>query len=203
MLIDTPDPVAAWQEFSARQSGYVDYLGAHDTIRVVGPDTDITMRTAGRRWISADGHLNFPDGEVFTGPIEDSVNGTIRYTFPTVFMGREAEDVQLWFEDGRVTRWEAKRGKPLLDHLLTMDDGARRLGEFAIGTNYAVPVFTKSILFDEKIGGTCHLAVGRSIPLTGGRNESNLHWDMVCDLRQGGEISADGEVFHRDGKWLI
>jgi aminopeptidase len=203
MMIDQPDPVASWQGFSKRQQGYCDYLSGHDLIRVVGPDTDISLRTQGRMWINADGHLNFPDGEVFTGPIEDSVNGHIRYTYPTIYAGREAEDVHLWFEDGVVVKSEALRGKELLDELLAMDDGAKRLGEFAIGTNYSVPAFSKSILFDEKIGGTCHLALGNSIPISRGLNVSSLHWDMVCDLRVGGEISADGEVFHRDGQWLI
>jgi aminopeptidase len=203
MLLDTPDPVAAWQVMSARQAHYCQFLGERDEIRVVGDDTDIRMRTQGRSWLNADGKVNFPDGEVFTGPLEDSVNGHIRYTYPTVFQGREAEDVQLWFEDGVVTRWEAKRGRELLDELFAMDEGARRLGEFAIGTNYNIPTFSKNILFDEKIGGTCHLAVGASIPSTGGQVRSALHWDMVCDLRRGGTIIADGETILQDGQWTI
>jgi aminopeptidase len=203
MLLDEADPVAAWQEMSTRQAGYCRALGGHDEIRITGDGTDLRLRTRGRTWINADGKVNFPDGEVFTGPLEDSVNGHIRFNYPTVFQGREAEDVELWFEDGVVTRWEARRGKELLDELLAMDEGARRLGEFAIGTNYAIPGFTKNILFDEKIGGTCHLALGASIPPTGGQVHSALHWDMVCDLRNGGEITADGETVVRDGLWTI
>lgn len=203
MLLDTPDPVQAWREMEARQRRWCEILSGQDEIRVQSEDTDIRFRTRGRRWVSADGRRNFPDGEVFTGPLEESVTGHIRYTYPTVFHGREAEDVHLWFEDGIVTRWEARSGKALLDELLAQDDGARRLGEFAIGTNYAIPTFTKNILFDEKIGGTCHLALGASIPESGGINKSALHWDMVCDLRQGGVITADGDVIHENGAWKI
>jgi aminopeptidase len=203
MRLDEPDPVATWRAQSALQDGYAAFLAGRDEVRIVAEDTDIRMRTKGRRWINDDAHLNFPGGEVFTGPIEETVEGHIRYTYPTVFQGREAEDVHLWFEDGIVTRWEARRGKELLDEMFAMDPGARRLGEFAIGTNYGVPTFTKSILFDEKIGGTCHLAVGNSIPLTGGVNQSALHWDMVCDLRQGGVIYSDGEPLLENGQWKI
>jgi aminopeptidase len=203
MLLDTEDPLASWRAMRDKQNLWADWLAGHDEIHVQAEDTDLRLRTKGRKWISCHGQKNFPDGEVFTGPIEDSANGHIRYSFPTVFAGREAEDVHLWFEDGLVTRWEARRGRELLDELLAMDDGARRLGEFAIGTNYSVPTFTKNILFDEKIGGTCHLAVGASIPDSGGVNQSALHWDMVCDLRNGGAVSADGEVFHESGQWKI
>lgn len=203
MRLDTPDPVAAWHEASARQQKWVDHMQQHDTIRVVAADTDITFKTAGRTWVNADGKMNFPDGEVFTGPIEESVNGTVRFTYPTIFGGREAEDVTLRFADGVVTHWEARRGKELLDELFAMDAGARRLGEFAIGTNECIPTFTKNILFDEKIGGTCHFAVGASIPETGGINKSALHWDMVCDMRSGGAIYADGELIQENGVWKI
>ena len=203
MFLDQDDPVAAWQALSARQNRYCQTLSAHEAFRVEAGDTDIRFQTQGRKWINADGHLNFPDGEVFTGPLETSVQGHIRFTYPTVYAGREAEDVQLWFEDGLVTRWEARRGKELLDELFAMDEGARRLGEFAIGCNDAIRTFSKNILFDEKIGGTCHFAVGAGIPMTGGVNQSALHWDMVRDLRSGGRISADGEVIHENGLWKL
>ncbi len=203
MLLDKPDPVAAWREVAALQKGYCDYLQSKQQVRIVAEDTDLTIGVGGRTWISADGKRNMPDGEVFTGPVENSANGHIRYSFPTIYNGRGAEDVQLWFEDGVVVRWEAREGRELLDELFAMDDGARRLGELAIGTNYGVPTFTKNILFDEKIGGTCHLAVGASYPSTGGINESALHWDMVCDLRSGGALYADGELFHENGQWKI
>ena len=201
--LDTPDPVAAWQEASAIQADYCRYLTDKREIHIQADGTDLKLAVQGRTWINADGQKNFPDGEVFTGPIENSANGHIRYTFPTIHNGRGAEDVRLWFEDGQVVKWEAREGKELLDELFAMDDGARRIGELAIGTNYNVPTFTKNILFDEKIGGTCHLAVGFSIPGTGGMNESALHWDMICDLRDGGSISADGEMFHENGQWKI
>ncbi len=203
MRLDSDDPVAEWRKVSELQAKYVDYLTPKSEIRIVAEDTDLTLKTTGRTWINADGKLNFPDGEVFTGPLETSANGHIRYQFPTIVQGRGAEDVHLWFEDGVVVRWEAREGKSLLDELFAMDDGARRIGEFAIGTNYNIPKFTKDILFDEKIGGTCHIAVGHSILGTGGENESALHWDMICDLRNGGQISADGEVFHDNGEWRI
>jgi len=203
MFLDLPDPVAAWNELSKEQARYCDYLNQRSEIHIEAEDTDLTMSVEGRTWINADGHLNFPDGEVFTGPVENSVNGTIRYPYPTNYHGRQAEDVRLWFENGYVTRWEAKQGKDLLDELFAMDEGARRLGEVAIGNNYQVPEFTGNILFDEKIGGTCHLAVGNSIPGTGGVNVSALHWDMVCDLRRGGRVSADGEIIHENGVWKI
>lgn len=203
MRLDTPDPVAALRDASERQQRWADFLQTRNIIRVVAEDTDISFSTAGRKWVNADGKCNFPDGEVFTGPVEESVNGTVRFTYPTVFAGREAEDVTLTFENGTVTHWTAKRGKELLDELFAMDEGARRLGEFAIGTNENVTTFTKNILFDEKIGGTCHFAIGASIPETGGVNKSALHWDMVCDLRRGGTIYADAEPIQRNGIWLI
>ncbi len=203
MLLDIPDPVQAWRDFSGQQERIKEVLSRHSEIRVVAPDTDLRVRTEGRTWINADGRLNFPDGEIFTGPLETSANGHIRYTYPTVYAGREAEDVHLWFEDGVVTRWEARQGQSLLDELFAMDDGARRLGEFAIGNNFHIPTFSRNVLFDEKIGGTCHLAVGASIPMTGGQVQSALHWDMICDLRQGGAIYADGDLIQENGEWKI
>lgn len=203
MRLDTPDPVQAWRDFSAEQERLRVILSQQDEIHVVAEDTDIRVRTKGRIWVNADGQMNFPDGEIFTGPHETSANGHIRYTFPTIYDGREAEDVHLWFEAGRVVRWEARRGKDLLDELFAMDEGARLLGEFAIGNNFNVPSFTKNILFDEKIGGTCHLAVGASIPMTGGTVQSALHWDMVCDLRRGGAIYGDGELLQENGVWKV
>jgi aminopeptidase len=203
MLLDTPNPVAEWRAMSERQQTYCDYLAKTRVIKIEALDTELTLNVEGRSWINADGHFNFPDGEVFTSPVEDSASGHIRYTFPTVMQGRGAEDVRLWFENGEVVRWEAREGKELLDELFAMDDGARRLGEVAIGTNDAVPAFTRNILFDEKIGGTCHLAVGNGFPKAGGVNKSALHWDMICDLRSGGRILADGQVIHENGRWLL
>lgn len=201
--LDDDDPVASWQAVSRRQQRLVEFLNGVREIRVVGDGTDLTLSVTGRTWINADGHINFPDGEVFTGPVEDSVRGTIRFSFPGIFQGQEIEDIRLRFEDGRVVQAEAARGQALLDALLATDPGARYVGEFAIGTNERITRFSRNLLFDEKIGGTVHLALGASYPITGGRNRSAIHWDMICDLRQGGEIYADGQPIFRDGRFLL
>lgn len=203
MFLDKDDPIAAWQAFSVDQQKKVDILDKVRTLRIVAEDTDLTLSVAGRKWMNSDGHRNFPSGEVFTGPIEDSANGHIRYTFPGISAGREVEDIRLRFESGRVVEASAGRGQEYLLAMLDSDSGARFLGEVAIGNNYGIEQFTKNTLFDEKIGGTCHLALGSSYPETGGLNESALHWDMVCDLRQGGQIYADGQVIHQDGQWNV
>ena len=203
MFLDRDDPIAEWQAFSRDQQAKVDYLDKVKTLRFVAEDTDITVSVAGRTWMNSDGKRNFPSGEVFTGPVEDSANGTIRFTYPAIRNGHEVEDVRLTFKDGRVVDATASRG---LDHLLAeldTDSGARFLGEVAVGNNFGIQRFTKNTLFDEKIGGTCHFALGSSYPETGGQNHSAIHWDMVCDLRCGGEIHADEQVIHKDGKWLI
>jgi aminopeptidase len=196
------DPVAAWRDFSAKLDQIVERLAGVSTVRVLAEDTDITVGVAGRRWIPCHGDRNFPDGEVFTAPIETETRGDVRFSYPAIFGGREVEDVRLRFEGGRVTRSEAAAGAGLLREMLAMDDGASILGEFAIGANYAVERYSKQILFDEKIGGTCHMAVGAGYPESGSTNTSALHWDMVCDLRSGGEIHADGEVIYKDGRFL-
>ena len=196
------DPVAAWSDFAATLAKVAERLSGVRELRVVAEDTDLTVGVEGRRWIPCHGDRNFPDGEVFTGPIETATRGDVRFSFPAIFGGREVQDVRLRFDGGRVVRSEAAAGAELLQQMLAIDDGASILGEFAIGTNYAVERFTKQILFDEKIGGTCHMAVGAGYPETGSTNTSGLHWDMVCDLRSGGEIYADGELIHRDGHFL-
>jgi aminopeptidase len=196
------DPVAAWESFAGRLREIADRLAGVRELRVVAEDTDLTVGVEGRRWIPCHGDRNFPDGEVFTGPIETATRGDVRFSFPAIFSGREVDDVRLRFEGGRVVRSEAAGGAELLSQMLAIDDGASILGEFAIGTNYGVERFTKQILFDEKIGGTCHMAVGAGYPETGSTNTSGLHWDMVCDLRSGGEIYADGELIHREGRFL-
>jgi aminopeptidase len=201
-FLDADDPIAAWQAFGQELERVGSFLETRTELRVVGADTDLTLGVGGRTWIRADGHSNLPDGEVFTGPIEDSVEGTIRFTFPASIRGRVAEDVFLRFEGGEVVEATASTGQDFLREMVGMDDGARRAGEFAFGLNRAVTEYTGSLLLDEKIGGTVHLALGRSIPGTGGVNESALHWDMVCDLRDGGEVYADGELVYRDGAFL-
>lgn len=202
-LLDTPDPVAAWKKQGAEQQRLIDWLKGKEQVRVTGPDTDLTLSVKDRIFLNADGSRNFPDGEIFTGPVEDSAHGKVRFTYPANLNGREIEDIRLVFEKGKVVQATASRGQDFLEKLLDTDEGARRLGEFAFGTNYGIARFTKNILFDEKIGGTIHMALGRSYPETGGKNESAIHTDIVCDLRQGGEITVDGQLFARDGKYVV
>lgn len=201
-FLDRDDPVALWRQFGTRLERIAASLGERTAIRIVAEETDLTLGVEGRTWLAAGGKTNFPDGEVFTGPVEESVEGTIRFTFPAVFNAREVEDVRLRFEGGRVVEASAGRGEAFLQEMIAMDDGAARVGEFAFGMNEAVTMFTRHTLFDEKIAGTVHLALGASYPETGGRNESALHWDMVCDLRGGSEVYADGELVYRDGSFL-
>jgi aminopeptidase len=196
------DPVAAWRGYAEKLRTVSDRLAGVRTLRVLGPDTDLTVGVTGRTWKASFGKRNFPDGEVFTAPIETETTGDVRFSFPAIFGGREVEDVRLRFQAGRVVRSEAATGQDLLRQMLAMDDGASVLGEFAIGTNYAIEQFTRQVLFDEKIGGTFHTAVGAGYPETGSVNRSGLHWDMVCDLRAGSEIQADGETIYRDGRFL-
>ena len=171
-------------------------------IRLVAPDTDLTYHTGGRTWLNADGKKNFPDGEIFTSPDETKTEGHIHFTYPAIFAGRAVEGVRLVFSEGKVVNATAARGEELLHAQLGMDEGARRLGEAAFGTNYNITRHTKNILFDEKIGGSIHLALGQSFPDIGGQNTSALHWDMVCDMHQG-EAYADGELIYKDGKFVV
>jgi aminopeptidase len=196
------DPARHWRDAAGRLKARAAELGSARELRIVGPDTDLRLGVDGREWIAADGRYNMPDGEVFTSPVETETTGEIRYTFPAVYHGREVEDVRLRFEEGRVVAAEALRGNDYLQSLLEMDPGARVLGEVAFGLNYEIDRFTRNILFDEKIGGTMHLALGSGFPQAGGRNTSGLHWDMICDLRDGGEVYADGELIWKDGRFL-
>lgn len=178
-------------------------LESGQVIRIVGPATDLTLRTGGRLWEPATGAHNMPDGEIFTAPIEDSVNGHIAYEFPAIYQGREVQGVHLEFADGLIMNATATKGQEFLTDILDTDPGARRLGEIGIGTNFSIQRHTKNILFDEKMGGTVHLAVGRAYEFTGGRNESAVHWDMIKDLRTDGAIYLDGEMIQKDGHFLI
>ena len=202
-LLNTPDPVAAWQAVHDRQQRYTEFLNGVDVIEVKAKDTDLRLRVKGRTWENCDGKMNFPDGEVFTAPIEDSVEGVIRFSFPGIYSGKEVEDIRLTFEQGKVVKATAAKGEELLHSLLETDAGARRVGEFAIGTNFGITEFTRNMLFDEKIGGTIHLALGSTYFETGGKNESGIHWDMLCDMRDGGEIYADGKLIYRNGHMLV
>jgi len=202
-LVHEPDPIAAWQRVSREQQKLVDWLTPRAQVHLLGPDTDLSLSVKGRAWENCDGHENFPDGEVFTGPIEDSVNGHVHFSYPACEGGREVEDVRLWFENGKVVKATAAKNEAFLLAMLDTDEGARTLGEFAFGTNAGIQRFTKNILFDEKIGGTVHMALGTGYPETGSLNRSAIHWDMICDLRQGGEVWVDDLLFARDGKFQI
>ena len=202
-LPDRDDPVSFWQDMEARQDKIVAYLNQVKKVRLVAKDTDITVKTAGRTWINACGHVNFPDGEVFTGPLETETEGYVRFTYPAVYQGVEVEDVRLWFEQGKVVKATAAKGEAFLLSMLDRDEGARRLGEFAIGTNPGITQFTKNMLFDEKIEGTAHMALGHSILESGGINQSQIHWDMLIDLRDGGQIFADDQLIYENGHFII
>ncbi len=201
-FLDDGDPIERWQRFGEHVEAVAAFLDQKSELRVVAEDTDLTLGVAGRTWIPCRGHENFPDGEVFTGPVETSVEGTIRFTFPAVFNRRAVDDVMLRFAGGEVVEATASRGQELLEQMLGMDEGARRLGEFAFGLNPAISTFTRNILFDEKIGGTIHMALGTGYPESGSLNRSALHWDMICDLRGSSEVYADGELVYRDGAFL-
>jgi aminopeptidase len=200
--VDEDDPAAHWRLVAASLRNQADELESVRQVRIAGPDTDLVVGVEGRKWIAADGRYNMPDGEVFTSPTETETEGEIRYTFPAIYHGREVEDVRLRFEGGRVVAAEAARGNDYLQSLLDMDEGARVLGEVAFGLNYEIDRFTRNILFDEKIGGTMHLALGSAFPQAGGSNISGLHWDMICDLRADGEVYADGELIWKAGRFV-
>jgi aminopeptidase len=202
-LCDREDPIAAWREQSEETRRLAEWISGREEVRLQGPGTDLMLNISGRTFIAADGHNNMPDGEFFTGPVEDSVNGEVSFSYPAVYGGREVAGVKLRFEDGLVIDASAERNESFLLETLDTDEGARRLGELGIGTNYGIDRFTKEILLDEKIGGTVHLAVGMSYPETGGHNNSAVHWDMVCDLRNGGRITVDGIDLQADGRFVV
>ncbi|HWR84188.1 MAG TPA: aminopeptidase [Candidatus Deferrimicrobium sp.] len=197
------DPVKHWKDVAKEQDRLARILNRVDRIHVRSADTDLKMRVKGRKWISCAGTENFPDGEIFTCPIEDSAEGHIRFSYPAVYLGRLVEDVRLEFRCGKVVNEKAGKDLAYLTSMLNVDSGARYIGEFAIGTNYSIDRYSKNILFDEKIGGTCHLAVGASLPEALGKNKSAVHWDMICDLKKNSEITADGKVVYRNGRFVI
>lgn len=196
------DPVAYWTAFRERQDRLVAWLRGKHQVAVQGPGIDLSFGVEGRTWINSHGVRNFPDGEIYTCPIEDSVNGYVEFNYPTIFAGREVDGVKLMFEDGRVVKASARLGEDYLLSRLDVDDGARRLGEFAIGTNQGIQQFTRSTLFDEKIEGTIHMALGENPGDTGGVNTSLIHWDMVHNMREGGQILVDGALFYDSGRFM-
>jgi aminopeptidase len=195
------NPVAAWRQLGKDQQRIVDYLNESSQITYRNPKTEITFSVKGRTWINSDGKANMPSGEVYTGPIEDSVNGVVHFDYPSIYGGNEVKDITLHVENGVVQKWSAGLGQSFLDHIFEIE-GTRMFGEVAIGTNYGITRATKNILFDEKIGGTIHMAIGQSYKQTGGVNQSSVHWDMIADMKEG-EIVADGNVIYKNGDFLI
>ncbi len=202
-MVHVKDPIAAWKRVHSKQAKICKVLNKRKKIRVVSPGTDLSMSVEGRLWINCDGKANMPDGEIFTTPVEDSIEGTISFSFPAYYGGKEADGVKLTFKKGKVVKASADKNEAFLHAMLDSDEGARRVGEFAIGTNYAVQKFTKNTLFDEKIGGTMHMALGAALPESGGKNESGIHWDIVNDMRKGGKIYADGKIIYQDGEFTL
>jgi aminopeptidase len=203
LFLDRPDPQGAWQELGRRQAGLVEYMAGVESVRIEAHDTDITLSVAGRTWINSDGRRNMPSGEIFTGPIEESATGRLRCGFPVCRDGRELMGIRLEFVNGQVVKAQADEGEDYLLAMVDIDAGARRLGELGLGLNSGIDRFTGSILYDEKIGGTVHLALGQSYSETGGVNNSALHWDLIIDTRTQGRITADGRLVMENGQWLV
>ncbi len=201
LFLDRPDPVKAWGGLRVFQDRLIARLGGARELRIEAEGTDLRLRVGGRTWVNSDGKRNMPSGEVFTGPLERSADGHVRFTVRSAPSGVDVDGVELELRGGEVVAARAAVGDEYLQRALATDDGARRLGEIGIGTNFGIDRPTGTILFDEKIGGTVHLALGRSYPETGGKNRSALHWDLICDLRRGGRLSADGETLMEDGRF--
>ncbi len=201
-MLDLPNPAEAWEKEGERQQQFLHWLAGRDKVIIKGSNIDLQLSIKGRAFIGSNGKENFPDGEIFTSPLEESVNGWVRFSYPAIYAGREVTDIELWFEKGRIVQEKAGKGQELLIELLNTDEGSRYIGEWGIGTNYHIKRFTKNLLFDEKIGGTIHLAVGSGFPEAGSKNDSGLHWDMLCDMSES-EIMIDGDLFYKDGKFVI
>jgi aminopeptidase len=200
---DKEDPVAEWEKIRIDQERLVQWLNGKKEVIISGPNANLHMSVEGRKFINSYGDLNMPSGEVYTSPVEDSVNGWVRFTYPAIYNGREVDGVYLEFDKGKVVKATAEKDEEFLIKMLDTDEGSRRLGELGIGTNYGITRFTRDILFDEKIGGTFHLAVGSGFEEAGGKNSSALHWDLICDARTDTEIQIDGDVLYKDGKFVI
>ncbi len=199
---DRDDPIAVWKQISKNQAGLVKKLAGKDKVTVQSPHVDLSFSIRGRSFVNCDGDRNMPDGEIFTCPVEDSANGWMHSSFPAIYKGVDVGQVRLVFKEGRVVEAESEKNQSHLTEILDTDEGARRIGEFGIGTNDQINVFTKNMLFDEKIGGTIHLALGASFPETGGVNKSGIHWDLLCDMREGGSITADGKRVYESGRFV-
>ncbi len=201
--LNLDDPVAKWKEIDKEQQRLADYLNKTTKLHIIGEETDITFDTTGRKWLNCSGQCNFPDGEIYTSPVEDSANGTIYFDFPQIYRGNEAQKVRLRLENGKVVEATAEKGEDYFLNMINMDEGAKFVGEIAIGTNTMIQEITGNILFDEKIGGAIHMALGASYPEAGGKNQSGLHWDLIKNMKNGSEIYADDVLIYKDGKFVI
>ncbi|MCW5875386.1 MAG: aminopeptidase [Anaerolineales bacterium] len=201
--VDQPDPVKLWNDIEADQARLVEWLAGRKKVELRSANIDLTLSIEGRTFINSTAKHNMPGSEIFTGPVEDSAQGWVKFTYPAIRLGNEVDGIRLEFKDGKVVAASAEKNEDYLLKMLDQDEGARFLGELGIGTNFGIDRFTKSILYDEKMGGTIHLALGASYPETGGKNQSALHWDMICDMRQDSEIRVDGELFYKDGQFQV
>lgn len=199
---NTPDPVSHWENIRKQQVSMIERIQGHDEVKLVGPNVDLRLSVKNRKFNNSYGRHNMPDGEIYTGPVEESGNGWVKFSYPAIYQGQAVEGVELRFENGRVIDAKANAGETFLKTMIDSDEGSHYLGEFAIGTNYEINRFTRNILFDEKLGGTFHLALGAGYPETGSRNTSAIHWDMICDIRKDAEIQVDGSVIYRDGHFI-
>lgn len=200
---DQADPLAFWKEVEASQRRIISRMEGHEQVRLHGPNVDLSLSIQGRRFINGAGINNMPDGEIYTGPVEDSVNGWVRFSYPAIYSGVMVEGVELTFKDGRLINAKAEQNQAFLLEMCDSDAGARYLGEFALGTNYEIDQFSRNILFDEKLGGSFHLALGSGYPETGSRNKSMIHWDMICGMKEDSEMLLDGEVIYRNGQFTF
>jgi aminopeptidase len=200
--LDTDDPVAYWKEVGKNQAKWMALFNGHDKVTLKGPNVDLSLSVKGRTFINAQGINNMPDGEFFTGPVEDSLNGWVKYTYPAINDGRVVEGIQLKFEEGKIVKATSDTNTEYLQSMVNVDAGSSYIGEFAIGTNYEINKFTGNILFDEKIGGSFHMALGAGYPETGSKNNSQIHWDMICDMREDSEIHVDNELVYKNGKFV-
>lgn len=201
--LDLDNPVQKLRELDEKQTKWAEYLNSVKKLHITGEKTDITFNVEGRKWISCSGLNNYPDGEVFTSPVEDGINGEIYFDYPQNYRGNSAQGVHLWIENGKVVKATADRGEEFLNAMLDMDEGSRGIGEIAVGTNDMIQEITGNILFDEKIGGAIHMACGASYPETGGKNVSGLHWDLIKNMKNGGKIFADEKLIYENGKFII
>jgi aminopeptidase len=197
------DPIAFWKSTATGQQTAIDFLADKNLVTLRGPNVDLTLSIQGRTFSNSTGTHNMPDGEIFTGPVEDSVTGWVKFTYPAIYQGVAVEGAELTFNRGRVDRARAEKNQEYLVQMLESDAGSRHIGEFAIGTNFDINRFTGNILFDEKIGGSFHMALGAGYPETGSKNRSSIHWDMICDMRKDAEITVDGELFYKNGQFVF